>query len=181
VALFNWTATNPSDAPVTVGLMFTWQNLLGYGFGQDEAGGQQHSVFEEQTDAGLMRGVVMRHTGAELTDEWGGTMAIAALEVPGVSVSYRTRFQTNGDGADIWNDFAAEASGQVNDESVANREVLGAGIAVRFAPSRDRRSVPFAGVRYAGDDVRQHQSSVAGTSWYKRYRSMTRRHAPGSP
>ncbi len=167
VAQFSWNATNPTDAPVTVGVMFTWQDVLGYGFQQDFTGGQVHSLFEETTPEGTVRGVMMRHTQAAPTDEWGGSMAIAALEVPGVSVSYRTRFRTNADGADIWGDFSTDgALDNLNDSTPSSMgEILGAGVAVTFTLQPGQTlEVPFV---LAWD--MPVMTFGSGTSWYKRY------------
>ncbi len=163
VALFTWTAHNPTDAPVTVGVLFTWENLLGRAL----KGGQVHQMQEEQLDEGVMRGVVMRHSGMSATDEFGGSMAIAALEKPGVSVSYRARFVATGDGADIWQDFAADgALDNVDDDTPSeDGQLLGAGVAVTFTLGPgETLEAPFA---LAWD--MPVMTFGLGTSWYKRY------------
>jgi non-lysosomal glucosylceramidase len=30
VAIFEWTAHNPTDAPITLSIMLTWQNMVGW-------------------------------------------------------------------------------------------------------------------------------------------------------
>src|SRR5207245_483612 len=42
VGLFEWTIENPGPQPVTVGVMFTWQNLVGFGHGQERRGGHRN-------------------------------------------------------------------------------------------------------------------------------------------
>ncbi len=126
VALFNWTASNPTDQPVTLGVMFTTQNILGFN------SGLYQTARTADTANGRMVGIELRHEGDFTGSEFDGSLAIAALEVPGVSVSYRSRFETQGDGADIWNDFASDgALDNVDDPTVSQRgEAPGAGIAV---------------------------------------------------
>lgn len=159
VAIFNWKAHNPTAAPVTVGVMLTWQNMLGRYFGQSDMGKHVHRVVESTTKAGLIRGVEMRREDTQ------GTLAIVALESPGVGVSYRTCFDVQGDGADIWDDFAADgALDKVNDETLTG-ETPGAGIAVTFTllPG-ETLEIPFA----LAWDV-PTMTFGEGTSWYKRY------------
>lgn len=172
VALFNWTAHNPTDQPVTVGVMFTWQNLLGRDFRHLESAGQVHTAVTETTEGGTVRGVVLQHADSDPANEWNGTISIAALETPGVSVSYRSRFIANGDGADIWNDFSADgALDNVDDNSASvEGESLGAGVAVTFTLEPGQTlDVPFA---LAWDmPVMSFRNLKTGetTTWYKRY------------
>ncbi|MBN1200292.1 MAG: glucosylceramidase [Anaerolineae bacterium] len=161
VALFTWTATNPTDEPVTVGVMFTAQNM------NPRGGGQVQAVRTADTPDGRIVGVEMGHTGEFTGDEQTGTLVIAAPEIPGVTVSYRSRFLTNSDGAGIWDDFAADgALENVDDPTPAGkRDRLGGGVAITFdlAPG-ETISVPMAAawdfpVMTFGED----------DSWYRRY------------
>ena len=100
-------------------------------------------------------------------NEWGGSMAIAALEVPGVEVTYLSRFVTNGDGADIWDDFSADGALSNLDDQTASerREVLGGGVAVTFTlQPGETLEAPFS---LAWDMPVMEFGS--GTKWYKRY------------
>src|SRR5690606_13092415 len=140
VALFTWTARNPTDQPVTVGVMFTWENSIG------DPAGRLNTSRAEDTPAGRMVGVEMGHADPFDAQEDQGTAAIAALEVPGVTVSTRSRFVTNSDGADVWTDFADDgALDNVDDATPATpAETLGAAVSVTFdlAPG-ETLSVPF--------------------------------------
>jgi non-lysosomal glucosylceramidase len=172
VGLFNWTATNPSDAPVTVAVMFTWQNLITPSFNARTSPGQINQMQEIQTDDGAVRGVVLSRSDMDPTNEYSGTMAIAALETPGVSVSYRSRFLANGDGADIWNDFAADGALDNVDDSTesGSGESLGAGVAVTFTLEPGQTlQVPFALAWDMPVMTFRNQNGGDVTSWYKRY------------
>ena len=172
VALFNWTAHNPGDQPVTVGLMFTWQDLMGHGMSTMLPGGQVHEPREIALGETAVRGVVMRHQRVPTEHEWAGTMAIAALEQPGVQVSYRSRFVANGDGADVWADFAADGALDNVDDATASAdgESLGAAVAVTFTLEPGQTlSVPFALAWDIPLMTFTNPQTGAATSWYKRY------------
>jgi non-lysosomal glucosylceramidase len=161
VALFTWTAANPTDQPVTVGLMFTAQDFFNPSTGYD------HIARTEDTDAGRIVGVEMKQAVPFEAEEWNGSLAIAALETPGVTISYRDHFVTDGDGADIWNDFAADgALDNVDDEgSSQNGELWGAGLAITFELKPGQTiSAPMA---MAWD--MPVMTFGKGESWYKRY------------
>lgn len=169
VGLFVWTAHNPTDAPVEAGILFTWQSLLGLGY---PGGGQVNVAAADEIDGAPVRGVLMQHRDLPAEYEFGGSMAIAALEVPGVTVSYRSRFNANGDGADIWDDFGTDgALDNVDDDTPSGPgRVLGAGVAVTFtlAPGQTLE-IPFA---LAWDQpVMRFTNRQTGesTDWYKRY------------
>ena len=54
VAIFETTIENRSAAPVTAGLMFSWQNVLGRGGGLDGLGGQRHEAVRRDGLAGVV-------------------------------------------------------------------------------------------------------------------------------
>ena len=163
IALFIWEAHNPTDETITVGIMLTWQNLLGHGWDRDFIGGQAHHAERD----GDTVGVVMTRSDDFTGEEWDGSWAIAAIGSPGVRLSYRSRFRVNGDGAEIWGDFAADGALENIDDRTPSRmgEVLGAGIAATFeiGPGETIR-VPFA---VAWD--MPVMTFGNGTGWYKRY------------
>ncbi|MBN1681615.1 MAG: glucosylceramidase [Anaerolineae bacterium] len=161
VALYNWTATNPGDEPVTVGVMFTTSNLIG------QSEGRIQDVHTETIGDRRVVGIEMSHTDPFNEQEGQGTMAIAALEAPGVSVSYRSVFNSQSDGAEIWQDFAADGAldNRDNAKPSGEREPPGAGIAVTFdLDPGETLTVPFVSawdfpVMMFGQ----------GESWFKRY------------
>jgi non-lysosomal glucosylceramidase len=161
LALFTWTASNPTDAPVTVGVMFTMQDLF------DPADGYVHTVRSADTAAGRMVGVEMSPAAPFEAQEGQGTLAIAALETPGVTVGTRDHFVTNGDGADIWDDFAADGAldNTVLGGDVAAGDQWGAGLSITFTLEPGQTiSAPMV---LAWD--MPVMTFGAGASWYKRY------------
>ncbi len=156
-AEFRWRIENTGPDPVTVGLMLTFQN--GAGWANDAAGGHANRPFRLQAGQETVTGVLLRHayrqaeasldkTPAERkTFEDPLTFAIAARSGPGCAASYRARFATNGSGADVWKDFAAD--GRLDDledarPSVAG-ETIGAAVALTVdVPPGESREAAFA-------------------------------------
>ncbi len=166
VATFTYTATNAGKEPVSVGLMFTWQNLLGSSQGALRRGGLTSQIIKKGDLVGVQFGRKTPFGGKE----WDGTMAIAAQQVPGVTLGTNVAFDADGDGADIWSDFAAD--GALNDprdsaESKA-QEKPAAGVSATFTlqPGQSLQ-VPFF---LAWDQpVMTFGQQDDGESWYKRY------------
>ncbi|MDX2162501.1 MAG: non-lysosomal glucosylceramidase [bacterium] len=172
VALFQWTAHNPTDAPITVSLMFTWQSWIG----QDRWTGQVNQALTQTADGRAFTGVQMGHASLPVTDNWGGTLAILAEQVEGVTITTRTHWHANGDGSDVWENFSADGTLIDNAEAERSRpshlgEVYGAAVAVKFTLEPGAAlSAPFA---LAWDQpvmnfpIGIHLETRA--SWYKRY------------
>jgi non-lysosomal glucosylceramidase len=162
VGVFEWTVENPTDEPLALGLMFSWQNLVGHDWGEDLDGGNYNYAVSRDG----LTGVVLTHQGEAVAEEWDGSFAIVAPAQPGLTVSYRSRFQVT-DGADVWDDFAADgALDNVDDQTPAKRrETIGAALAVTIdlAPG-EVKTIPFA---LAWDFPITEFG--AGTQWYKRY------------
>jgi len=169
VAVFLWRVENPTDAPLTVGIMFTWQNLLGRGWEKDFLGGHVNRAQVETLETGRMVGVVLSRANYEepVSEAWDGSFAIAALETPGVRVTYRSRFRVNDDGADIWDDFAADGRLDNLDDPTPSGmgELIGAGLAVTcdLAPGEEK-TIPIV----LAWDLPIAQFGK-GERWYRRY------------
>jgi non-lysosomal glucosylceramidase len=154
VALYNWYAENPTDKKLTVSILFSWTNMVGWFRGTtrgfDGALNQQNKNFyrSEAISGGNMQGIVFDRVrgGGPVTEEWDGQFALAALASSGAEISYVTRFDPEGTGAEIWAPFSQ--SGQLSNQSIdaasAGERIAGA-IAVRFtlAP-REKKLVPMA-------------------------------------
>jgi non-lysosomal glucosylceramidase len=153
VALYNWSAENPSGKTVTVSILFSWTNMIGWfrdptnNFAGALSHQDKNSYRSAQIQGGTMQGIVFDRlrTGA-VSDEWDGQFAIAALSAPGVEVSYVTNFDPQGSGAGIWKPFST--TGRLPNESIgiasAGEQMAGA-IAVRFtlAP-HEKKLIPMA-------------------------------------
>jgi non-lysosomal glucosylceramidase len=141
VGVFSWSIENPTDRPLTVGLMFSWQNPLGAPAGEEPLGGAIARV-DDGADA-----LAIEFRGPDdLPAGRRGTVAIAVARDDGVRVSHRARFDSR-DGAETWADFAADgALDDVPDErpSAPGEPTAGALAAtVSLAPG-ERREVRFS-------------------------------------
>lgn len=167
VAVFLWFVENPTSHPLTLGILFTWQNLLGHEGDRPAMGRGFHRPRGEDLTSGRMIGVEMVGGEGPVQEPWDGSWALAALETPGVEVSYRTWFRADGDGAEIWEDFAVD--GRLESDAGATffpeGGQAGAGLAVtlRLGPG-EGQVVPIA---LAWD--RPIVAFGAGDRWYRRY------------
>ena len=153
VAVYRWHAENPTARSVTVSILLSWPNMLGWfrSFshhfdGALNQGNQDRFASESLGAAGTMKAVVFdrRRAGAEL-NEWDGQFAIAAVETSGVEVSYQTTFRAEGNGTEVWQPFAQEGR-LANDDTrwVSTREKLAGAIAVRFTlRPGEKRIIPI--------------------------------------
>jgi non-lysosomal glucosylceramidase len=140
VAVYRIHADNPTNKSVTVSVLLSWTNMSGWfrTFTHDFKGAPSQGNFDkyvsEQTAAGQMKGIVFdRLRAGKEPNEWDGQFAIAALESPGVEVSYQTTFQAMGDGKAVWSHFAEDGRLANDDTSwVSDSEKLAGAIAVRF-------------------------------------------------
>jgi non-lysosomal glucosylceramidase len=141
VGTFSAAVDNPTDGPLTVGLMLSWQNVLGAPPGETPEAG----AWAELVDAPGMRAILLH--GPARTPTWRtGSLSIAVAEAPAVRLSARTRFDARAD-TELWADFAADGALDERDDRTPSRpgEVLGAAVAatVRLEPG-ERRSIRFA-------------------------------------
>src|ERR1700756_4678105 len=117
VAVYRWHAENPTKKRVTVSVLLSWENMLGWtrGNGRDfreglNDGNHNRSKSEPVGD-GTMKGVVFeRNRGGEEMSAWDGQMTIAALQSPGVEVSYVTTFSPDGPGSGAGSTFAKDGT-----------------------------------------------------------------------
>jgi len=140
VALYRWHAQNPTQRAVTVSVLLSWTNMVGWfrTFTRDFQGapnqGNHNRYVSEALATATMKGVVFeRNRAGKLLTEADGQFAIAALETPGVEVSYQASYAAEGDGRAIWDHFAKDGRLANSDVSwVSDSEKLAGAIAVRF-------------------------------------------------
>ena len=160
VAEFRWKIENISSTPLTVGLMFTFQN--GMGLPNDREGGHTNQRFHLASPIGPLTGVHLRHTyhqkqtldpntpdtGKRETYTDPLSFAIAARPVGPGLVTCRTHFRTDTNGAGLWRDFSADGCLDDSRERTENRkrskpgETTGAAIAVtiQIDPGQSREA-----------------------------------------
>jgi non-lysosomal glucosylceramidase len=164
VAVFRYSLSNPNATPLTVGVMFTWQNMLTPDLGRTAGTGLTTRVRSEGALTGVEFGRNQPYEGAE----WDGTMMIGAAQTPGVSVGTFAGFDPGGNGADIWRDFAAD--GALNDTrrgvGPARRLAAGVSATVTLQPGQ-QVDIPFF---LAWDQpVMRFGEGGGGGAWYKRH------------
>jgi non-lysosomal glucosylceramidase len=154
VAVYRWHAENPTKHRVTVSVLLSWENMVGQfrTFNRDMsgaifAGNRNHAAHEALGSAGTMKGIVLdrNHLEKSAQDEWDGQFVIAALESPGVEVSYQTTFSPDRDGKDVWGPFSKDGRLANTDDSwTSSDEPLAGVIAVRFTlEPGEKRVVPM--------------------------------------
>ena len=188
VAVFLWTAHNPTDQPTTLSILLSWQNMVGWFTNTEKspevlqrddgspyynyvpaigasAGNSSHFVRTGNVTGCVMDGRWSQTGQAPI--EGDGTWAIATTMQPNTEVFYHTGWNPVGDGRDIWDTFAVDGSlaNVATDDPASDKEQQGCAIAIRFTlqPGETRR-VP---VTLAWDlPVTEY---AAGISEYRRY------------
>jgi non-lysosomal glucosylceramidase len=151
VAVYRWHAENPTDKPVTVSVLLSWANMLGW-FGDFQRDmkhainvGNRNRFVDEAGVNGHVKGIVfdrVRPHGVQ--EDWDGTWAIASVESPGVEITYQTTFVPD-TGQEVWAPFSKDGR-LANDNNVwvSSDEPLSAAIAVRFTlRPGEKRTVPM--------------------------------------
>jgi non-lysosomal glucosylceramidase len=160
VGVFEWWIENPSDEPLRVGLMLSWQDPSAEPGTAAAAGAWHEPVVHNNAGGAIL------HASPGSPAHLRGTLAIAAGRERGVTVTVRTRFDATDD-VELWRDFAADGrldpvfdrtpsrDGEAIGSAVAATVDLSAGEArtVRFAVAWDLPIVEFG----------------AGRQWWKRY------------
>jgi non-lysosomal glucosylceramidase len=174
VAVYRWHGDNPTNKTVTVSILLSWTNMVGWfrTFTRDFAGTPNqgnYNVYRSEAipGAGGMKGIVFgRKRSGAAPNEWDGQFAIAALDSPGVEVSYQTTWQASGDGKAVWVPFSKDGR-LANDAKswVSDKEKLGGAIAVRFTlRPGEHKVIPMV----LAWDLPVVQFGE-GRKWYRRY------------
>lgn len=153
VAVYRWTAENPSDKPVTVSLLFSWANMIGWFRDQSrnmDGGLNQQNINRHETESlggKTISGIVFdRLRSGPVEEDWDGQFAIAAEAGPGAEVTYMGTWNPRGTGAEVWTPFSKDGRLLNLDPRVASSgDPLAGAIAVRFtlAP-HEKRVVPMS-------------------------------------
>jgi non-lysosomal glucosylceramidase len=153
VAVFLWKAHNPTNAPITISIMLTWENMVGWFTNTlkspevrvrddgspvyeylprwGESQGNYNCLAEDHQYFGCVLGQVSH---SQTVQEGDGTWCIATAKNPQLEIFYHSRFNPVGNGEDVWQSFSANGSlPNYLDETPADENTrLGAAIAVRF-------------------------------------------------
>ncbi|MGC1218139.1 MAG: GH116 family glycosyl hydrolase [Phormidesmis sp.] len=167
VAVFVWTAHNPTDQPLSLSIMLSWENMVGWFTNSEtspeiqqredgspfydyvpplkESEGNYNKLVCED---GIAKGVVMDGRWTGEPSEGQGQFAIAA-HCPGLSnseVSYHTRWHPDGNGDELWDDFSTTGRlSNYENADASEGERIGGAIALRFtlAPG-ETQQIPFS-------------------------------------
>jgi non-lysosomal glucosylceramidase len=153
LAVYTVHASNPSAKPVTVSVLLSWTNMVGWfrdfsaGFSGALNHGNTNALRQEAlAGGGAMKGLVFdRVRKGAVSEEWDGQLAIAAAETPGVEITHFTTFSPASPGAEVWQPFAKDGRLPNADLAwVSAGEPLAGALAVRLtlAPG-ESRSVPL--------------------------------------
>lgn len=165
LANFNWTIHNPTDKPITLSIMLTWQNTVGWFTNgiksptvrvRDDGSPE----YEYQPKWGDSRGnynqwiqdnyrvgcLLNRVRPEEEIQEGEGQMAIATVANPSLEVFYLGRWNPDGDGGEVWDYFAADGSlpDKQNETPASPGEQIAVAVAIRFTvrPGKTKQ-IPF--------------------------------------
>jgi len=174
VAVYRWHAENPTNQTVHVSILFSWTNMIGWSrgvssnFSEHLSEGDTNRFITESREGSSVKGIVFdRHrVGSPVSDEWDGQMAIAALESPGVEVSYQTTYLLDADGAEVWAPFSKDGKlANNNRQWVSSGENLAGAIAVSFTlKPGEKRIIPMV-VSWDLPIV----EFGSGRKWYRHY------------
>ena len=149
VAIYNWYVQNPGNKRVTVSLLFSWTNMVGWfrdrrRNSDNSITQQDRNVYRNETvQGGTMKGIVFdRIRFGPVSEEWDGQFAIAALEQPGTEITYSSMFYVLGSGSEVWQPFAA--TGRLPNEAsdvASSGDPLAGAIAVRFTLGPNEKKV----------------------------------------
>ena len=149
VAVYRWHAENLTDRAVTVSVLLSWANMVGWfrSFSRDLSGGLDAGNRNRLINQEGMKGILFdRNRNGAVQDEWDGQFAIAALESPGLEVTYQTTYlPEDTERSDIWKPFASDGRLANSDQNwVSSGEKLAGAIAVRFTlKPEEKRVVPM--------------------------------------
>ncbi len=157
LAVFDWTARNPTEEPITISILLSWQNVVGW-FTNARAGAAGDRAYQAKwgdSTGNFNQWIVDRHRVGVLFNRirpydelqaGEGQMAIASVSNPAVENFYLGRWNPSGDGGEVWDWFARDGSlpDKEDETAAAPGEQIAAAMAIRFTlrPGRSRK-IPF--------------------------------------
>ncbi|RMD71235.1 MAG: bile acid beta-glucosidase [Cyanobacteria bacterium J149] len=165
LAVFEWSVHNPTDKEITLSIMFTWQNSVGwftnaiksptvkvrddgspeyeYRPKWGDSTGNLNQWIQDNFRVGCLFDRIRME---EQPQEGEGQWAISSITNPSLEVFYHSRWNPKGDGADIWDYFAMNGSlPDYQDETPAEPgEQIAGAMAIRFTvkPGKTKK-IPF--------------------------------------
>lgn len=167
VAVFEWTAQNSTDQPITLSVMFTWHNIAGWFTNTSKSpevqvrddgspfyeyqprlgtsGGNRSRLVREGQQLGIV--LERQSSEAEPVAEGDGQWAIAVTLPAQAELFYQTRWNPIGDGQEIWQSFSRDGtlSNYADEQTAAPGEQIAGAIAGRFTlQPGETVQIPFA-------------------------------------
>ncbi len=161
VAVFVWTLSNPSEAPLDLSLLVSWRNTTGWFTNTDPSaavtfrddGSPEHNYVpaigqgagqrNRLVDADGLSGLLLEGPISQPIAEGQGQWCLATSPQEGVQVLRCSRWDPTGSGADLWEPFARDGSiPQIASDRVSSaHEAASAALAlrVRLAPGETRQ------------------------------------------
>lgn len=174
VAVYRWHAENPTNHRVTVSVLLSWENMLGWfrTYRRDlrdaiNDGNLNRAEHESLGAEKTMKGIVLdrNHIG-KVSEEWDGQFAIASVEEPGVELSFHTTFRPDNPGTEVWKPFARDGRlANSSDSWTSSGEPIAGAIAVRFTLEPGEKKVIPMVIAW---DLPVFEFG-AGRKWYRRY------------
>jgi non-lysosomal glucosylceramidase len=163
VAVFDWSFHNPTDQPLTLSLMVSWQNLVGWFtntqpsatvhqrddgspyYDYHPALGQSQGNYNRLVSGDDLMGCVMDGAWDHQAGprEGQGQWCVATRPAPDLEISYDLRWNPAGDGGDLWDGFArlGRLMNLLDTSPAGPAEQLGCALVLRFtlAPGAHRQ------------------------------------------
>ncbi len=154
VAVFVWKAHNPTDKPLTLSIMLTWQNMVGWFTNsikspqvrvRDDGSpvyeyeprlGQSAGNYNKLIETNDSLGCVLGRVGSDdVVEEGLGQWAIAISPNPKkYQVFHHTHWNPTGTGAEVWESFSTDGSlpNYIDETPINEGEQLASAIAIKF-------------------------------------------------
>ncbi|MGB5592835.1 MAG: GH116 family glycosyl hydrolase, partial [Crocosphaera sp.] len=165
IGVFEWTVKNPTDKPLTISIMLTWQNIVGWftnaikspeitvrddgspEYEYQPRWGHSTGNFNQWIQDNFRVGFILnRLQPHQEVQEGEGQICIASVTNPSVEVFYLGKWNPNGDGSEVWDYFAMNGSlpDQEDETPAEPGEQIAAAMAIRFTikPGRTKK-IPF--------------------------------------
>ena len=173
VAVYRWHAENPTNKRVIVSVLFSWTNMLGWFRNPDRDfraalnDGNYNRSHSEKIGDTTMKGIVFeRNCASAVPNEWDGQMTIAALETPGVEITYLTTFLPYGSGSEVWSTFSKDGTLDTTSKPwLSSGEPLVGAIAVKFTLNPGEKKIVPMVLSWDMPVV----EFGSGRKWYRRY------------
>ena len=169
IAVYRWHAENPTNQTVTVSVMLSWTNMVGWfrNFNRDLSGHLDAGNYNHFEAKGGVKALILdRKRSIPVENEWDGQFAIATDDTPDVDVTYHTTFYPGFPSAEVWTPFAKDGRLDNSDlQWTSSDEQIAGAIAVRFTLKPGEKKVVPMVIAW---DLPMIQFGT-GRKWYRHY------------